>query len=66
MKAKTYQQPTLHIINIQNATLICQSEVKGINTNLDESSSFSMGGAADAETEIRVKGQGGGAWDEEW
>ena len=59
---KTYQNPEMTVMKLQHQSIICLSEIRGINSD-----DVDYGGAStnNAGGVIRTK-ESGGIWDDEW
>ena len=60
MNKKAYQKPALWVVKIEQAHIICASDVTSVNSNADLD--YGGGGSGPA----RARSHGGIDWDDEW
>ena len=63
---KTYWQPTMMVVRLQQQSIICSSssKVSRVSTNLDEGDAIGYGGSGSGPARARQHSDAG--WDDEW
>ncbi len=61
---KTYLQPTMMVVRLQQQSIICSSPVNRVSTNLDEGDAIGYGGGSTQSA--RAPRRSGIDWDDEW
>ena len=61
---KTYLQPAMMVVTLQQQGIICTSQVSRVSTNLDEGDAIGYGGGSSTQS-ARVKSNTVD-WDDEW
>ena len=62
---KTYLQPTMMVVTLQQHSIICTSNgVNRVSTNLDEGDAIGYGGGGSGPA--RARQHSGIDWDDEW
>ena len=62
---KTYLQPTMMVVRLQQQSIICSSKVRSVSTNLTGDDAISYGGAGTSTQSARVKSNTVD-WDDDW
>ncbi len=62
---KTYLQPTMMVVTLQQHSIICSSPVNRVSTNLDEGDAIGYGGGSSTQA-ARVKRDCYNVWDDDW
>ena len=60
---KTYLQPTMMVVTLQQQSIICTSTVSRVSTNLDEGDAIGYGGGG--SDPARARQHSGIDWDDE-
>ncbi len=61
---KTYLQPTMMVVTLQQHSIICSSPVNRVSGNLDEGDAIGYGGGGSGPA--RARQHSGIDWDDEW
>ena len=62
---KTYLQPTMMVVRLQQQSIICASPVSRVSTNLTDDDAIRYGGAGSSTQSARVKSNTVD-WDDDW
>jgi len=60
---KTYLQPTMMVVRLQQQGIICASPVSRVSTNLDEGDAISFGGGGTGPARVKSNTVD---WDDDW
>ena len=60
---KTYLQPTMMVVTLQQHSIICSSLVNRVSTNLDEDDAIDYGGAGSGPARVKSNTVD---WDDDW
>jgi len=60
---KTYLQPTMMVVRLQQHSIICSSLVNRVSTNLDEGDDLDYGGAGSGPARVKSNTVD---WDDVW
>ena len=60
---KTYLQPTMMVVRLQQQSIICSSLVNRVSTNLDEDDAIDYGGAGSGPARVKSNTVD---WDDDW
>ena len=60
---KTYLQPAMMVVRLQQQSIICSSPVNRVSTNLDEGDAISYGGGGTGPARVKSNTVD---WDDDW
>ena len=60
---KTYLQPTMMVVTLQQHSIICSSPVNRVSTNLDEGDAIGYGGGGTGPARVKSNTVD---WDDDW
>ena len=60
---KTYLQPTMMVVRLQQQSIICTSKVSSVSTNLDEGDAIGYDGAGSGPARVKSNTVD---WDDDW
>ena len=60
---KTYLQPTMMVVTLQQHSIICTSKVSSVSTNLGEGNDLDYGGAGSGPARVKSNTVD---WDDDW
>ena len=60
---KTYLQPTMMVVTLQQHSIICSSKVRSVSTNLDEGDAIGYGGGGTGPARVKSNTVD---WDDDW
>jgi len=60
---KTYLQPTMMVVTLQQHSIICTSPVNRVSTNLDEGAAIGYGGGGSGPARVKSNTVD---WDDDW
>ena len=60
---KTYLQPTMMVVTLQQHSIICSSPVNRVSTNLDEDDAIDYGGGGTGPARVKSNTVD---WDDDW
>jgi len=60
---KTYLQPTMMVVRLQQQSIICSSPVSRVSTNLDEGAAIDYGGGGSRPARVKSNTVN---WDDDW
>ena len=60
---KTYLQPTMMVVTLQQHSIICSSLVNRVSTNLDEGDAIGYGGGSTGPARVKSNTVD---WDDDW
>ena len=60
---KTYLQPTMMVVRLQQHSIICSSLVNRVSTNLDEGDAIGYGGGSTGPARVKSNTVD---WDDDW
>jgi hypothetical protein len=60
---KTYLQPTMMVVRLQQQSIICTSKVSSVSTNLDEGDAIGYGGGGTGPARVKSNTVD---WDDDW
>ena len=60
---KTYLQPTMMVVRLQQQSIICSSKVRSVSTNLTGDDAISFGGGGTGAARVKSNTVD---WDEDW
>jgi len=60
---KTYLQPTMMVVTLQQHSIICSSPVNCVSTNLDEGDAIGYGGGGSGPARVKSNTVD---WDDDW
>ena len=60
---KTYLQPTMMVVRLQQQSIICSSKVRSVSTNLDEGDAIGFGGGGTGPARVKSNTVD---WDDDW
>ncbi len=60
---KTYLQPTMMVVRLQQQSIICYSPVNRVSTNLDEGDAIGYGGSSTQSARVKSNTVD---WDDDW
>ena len=60
---KTYLQPTMMVVTLQQHSIICSSPVNCVSTNLDEGDAIGYGGGGTSPARVKSNTVD---WDDDW
>ena len=60
---KTYLQPTMMVVRLQQHSIICTSKVSSVSTNLDEGDAIGYDGGGSGPARVKSNTVD---WDDDW
>ena len=60
---KTYLQPTMMVVRLQQQSIICTSKVSSVSTNLDEGDAIGYDGGGSGPARVKSNTVD---WDDDW